>query len=388
MSLREGFTTGSAATAAAMAAFGGLLGLSFPDAVDCPLPPFRETPDAPPLPAGRLSIPVETAALCGETATATVIKDGGDDPDATHRARIEANVELLDPALAVPAGEELEILMPGPLPLLLRGGPGVGRVTLPGLPVAVGEPAINPVPRRQIQAGLREVAARCGYRGGARVTLSVHDGESIARKTLNPRLGILGGISILGTHGTVRPYSHDAWKASILEGLNVARAVGCPRVFLSTGRRSERLLQDLFPLDREQAFIQVADFAEFSLHSAVETGFHTLVWGCFFGKLVKLAQGLGHTHAHAAPLEMEQLARWCADAASGDTRELTRAVAACTTANQALEFILPRPDADDMLRALALRAKAVAESFAPGAHVDMILFSMDDDKRKELMRVG
>ncbi len=389
MSLREGFTTGSAATAAAMAAFGRLIGLSISDAVDCPLPPFTEAPGLAPLPSGYLRIPLERVELDGETATAAVIKDGGDDPDATHRARIEAKAVLIDAARTSPQAGE--ILVPGFPPLLLRAGSGVGRATLPGLPVAVGEPAVNPVPRRQIQVGLREFAAQGGYEGGVQITLSVRDGELIARKTLNPRLGILGGISILGTHGTVRPYSHDAWKASILEGLNVAKAVGCPRVFLSTGRRSERLLQDMFPLDREQAFVQVADFAEFSLNSAVETGFCDIVWGCFFGKLVKLAQGLGHTHAHAARLEMELLARWCAEAATGDTLggicELTRAVAACTTANQALEFILPRPDADAILRALALRAKCATESFAPGAQVNLILFSMNDDVRKELIRV-
>ncbi len=389
MSLREGFTTGSAATAAAMAAFGRLIGLNISDAVDCPLPPFTEAPGVAPHPSGHLRIPLEAVELDGETATAAVVKDGGDDPDATHRARIEAKVALLDAARVIPQAGE--ILVPGSPLLLLRGGSGVGRVTLPGLPVAVGEPAINPVPRRQIQVGLGEFAVQRDYQGGVQVTLSVRDGELIARKTLNQRLGILGGISILGTHGTVRPYSHDAWKASILEGLNVAKAVGCSRVFLSTGRRSERLLQDIFPLDREQAFVQVADFAEFSLHSAVKTGFCDIVWGCFFGKLVKLAQGLGHTHAHAAPLEMDLLAGWCAKAASGgtlgSTSQLTRAIAACTTANQALEFILPRPDADAILRALALRAKCVAETFAPGAQVSLILFSMNDDARKELIRV-
>ena len=385
MSLREGFTTGSAATAAAMAAFGRLLGLEFPAAVDCPLPPFAETPGEPPTAAGRLNIPLAAVTLSDGRATAAVIKDGGDDPDATHRARIEAEAELLAPADAAPGGGE--ILVPGFPLLLLRGGPGVGRVTLPGLPVAVGEPAINPVPRRQIQAGLREVAALRGYKGGVRVTLSVPDGENIARRTLNPRLGITGGISILGTHGTVRPYSHDAWKASILEGLSVARAVNCPRVFLSTGRRSERLLQNIFPLDREQAFVQVADFAEFSLRSAVDAGFRDIVWGCFFGKLVKLAQGLWHTHAHAAPLEMERLARWCAEAAAGDARGLESAIASCTTAGQALDLLLHRPDADALLRAPALRAKRVVESFAPGARIELFLLSMNDDTGRELIRL-
>lgn len=386
MRLREGFSTGSAAAAAAMAAFGRLVGVNISGAVHCPLPPFAEAPGGKLLPSGHLRIPLESIDLDdGGTATAAVIKDGGDDPDATHRARIEANVTLINAARIHPRAGE--ILVPGSPPLLLRGGSGVGRATLPGLPVAVGEPAINPVPRRQIQAGLREVAVQGGYEGGVQVTLSVRDGELIARKTLNPRLGILGGISILGTQGTVRPYSHDAWKASILEGLSVAKAVDCPRVFLSTGRRSERLLQGIFPLDREQAFVQVADFAEFSLHSAVEAGFCDIVWGCFFGKLVKLAQGLGYTHAHSAPLEMELLARWCAEAAAGDTRGLESAITACTTAGQALEFILPRPDADAILRALALRAKRAAESFAPGSQLSLILFSMNDDLCKELIRV-
>ena len=380
MALREGFTTGSAATAAAMAAFARLLGAEVQEFVSCPLPPFEETDDGLLFPAGRLDIPISSVMLHekNNSVRALVIKDGGDDPDATHQAGIEAEVALCPAEHLLP--HEGEIFLPGPPPLVLRGGRGIGRVTLPGLPVAVGEPAINPVPRKQILAGLKEVAAQYACKAGLVVTLSVPNGESIARKTLNPRLGILGGISILGTHGTVRPYSHDAWKASILEGLSVAQAVNCPRILLTTGRRSERLLNGLFPHEREQAFVQVADFAEFSLRSAVESGFRDIIWGCFFGKLVKLAQGQGHTHAHSAPLDMNSLALWCAESASQDASDLKRAIAACTTANQALDLILPRPDAMKILHSLAQKAKHVAESFAPGASVRLYLFSLDDDK--------
>ena len=381
MSLREGYTTGSSATAAAMAAFALLLGVRLPDSIDCPLPPFKDNETRH---NKRHLIPLHSLEMRDNCARAVVIKDGGDDPDATHRAPIIAEVALLDADSMQP--REGEIFLPAPLPVILAGGEGVGRATLPGLPVAVGEPAINPVPRRQIQEGLREIAMQYGYTGGLKVTISVQDGAKIATKTLNPRLGIVDGISILGTQGTVRPYSNEAWMASILEGLSVARAVGCPRVFLTTGRRSERLLQEQFP-DRAQAYIQVADFAEYSLRSAVETGFTEIIWGCFFGKLVKLAQGLGHTHAHSAPLEMDKLAAWCAEAGDDFPPELMAQISACTTANQALSYIQPRSDAEKILHFIALKAKATAESFAPDARITMMLFSMDPAEHKELVRL-
>ncbi|WP_223290496.1 MULTISPECIES: cobalt-precorrin-5B (C(1))-methyltransferase CbiD [Desulfovibrionaceae] len=463
--LREGFTTGSALTAAAMAALRLLLRGEAPDSVTVPLPPFTADDrddrvsgshgdnggDA--APAGWLDVPVETVArLDGaragtRAALGVVIKDGGDDPDATHRARIEALVEcapagmplpqdvndlpeigdgltetgngspdilglpdlpdlpdtpvtpgMPDLLLPFPGGEAFPVapaistpqVAPSPPPssgpcpprdgvtVLLRGGTGVGRVTLPGLPVAVGEPAINPEPRRQLAFAVHRECAAAGWRGTVRVTARVPEGQRMARHTLNPRLGIVGGISILGTRGTVRPYSHDAWQAAVAQGLDVARAAGLTEVCLSTGRRSETLLMRAYPALPPLAFVQAADFAAFSLAAAAQRGFARVAWGCFFGKLVKLAQGLPHTHAHTAPLDLPLLARWAADAGAGT--ETRAAVAAANTAGQALELLLTDPAHPAVLRAVARRARDAAHGWTGGAEsvtVTVHLFHMD-----------
>lgn len=444
--LREGFTTGSALAAAAMAALRLLLRGATPDVVAVPLPPFtidiessgNGGGDA--APAGWLDVPVEKVTRLGSVhadiraALGVVIKDGGDDPDATHRARIEALVECApagatlsqDPdglahgadglahaagGLVYDAGElteggtpDLPLPFPGcdappgapvspaphtaPAPalcpphagvtVLLRGGTGVGRVTLPGLPVAVGEPAINPEPRRQLAFAVHHECAAAGWRGTVRVTVRVPEGRRIARHTLNPRLGIVGGISILGTRGTVRPYSHDAWQAAVAQGLDVARAAGLTEVCLSTGRRSETLLMRVYPALPPLAFVQAADFAAFSLAAAAQRGFARVTWGCFFGKLVKLAQGLPHTHAHTAPLDLPLLARWSVSAGAGT--ETCAAVAAANTAGQALELLLADPAHPAVLRAVAERARDAAHGWTGGAEsvtVTVHLFHMD-----------
>ena len=264
--LREGFTTGSAATGAAMGALALLLGKERKTHCEVPLPPQEEDATSP---RGFLTIPIEDvqhiSSLC---AKACVRKDGGDDPDATHNALIEATVMRTKDAGRID----------------IEGGEGVGRVTLPGLPVAVGEWAINPGPRRQLALGLRLMAQQWTYAGGIKVSISVPRGEDIARHTFNPRLGIVGGISILGTQGTVKPSSNDAWKATIAQGVHVAHATGCRTLCLATGRRSERLLLACYPELSPQAGVQVADFAEFSLQEAAKYDFERIVWGCFFGR--------------------------------------------------------------------------------------------------------
>lgn len=440
--LREGFTTGSALAAAAMAALRLLLRGATPDVVAVPLPPFAsasvesgdgENSGGDAAPAGWLDVPVAevtplVVARAGNCAAlGVVIKDGGDDPDATHRARIEALVECapagatlsqtpdglaLDadgpvshtgeltedgtpdlplpfPGCDAPPGAPASPALPvAPAPafcpphdgitVLLRGGTGVGRVTLPGLPVAVGEPAINPEPRRQLAFAVHHECAAAGWRGTVRVTVRVPDGQRIARHTLNPRLGIVGGISILGTRGTVRPYSHDAWQAAVAQGLDVARAAGLTEVCLSTGRRSETLLMRAHPALPPLAFVQAADFAAFSLAAAAQRGFARVAWGCFFGKLVKLAQGLPHTHAHTAPLDLPLLARWSASAGAGT--ETCAAVAAANTAGQALELLLADPAHPAVLRAVAERARDAAHGWTGGAEsvtVTVHLFHMD-----------
>ncbi len=356
---REGFTTGSAATAAACAAVELLLAGRGPSSVTIPLPPFDDRGR----PEGRLAVAVEQTRREANGALARVIKDGGDDPDATHKAAIDVHARL-DPALP-------------PLSLRIEGGRGVGRATLPGLPVPVGEAAINPVPREQMRRAVLETLERLGAReaAGLVLTVSVPDGERIARRTLNPRLGIVGGISILGTHGIVRPYSHDAWKQAIILSLDVALAARAdhpphePALCLSTGRRSERLLMARYPDLDPLFFIQAADYAAFSLKAAAERGFIPLAWGCFFGKLAKLAQGLSYTHARSAPLDMAWIARRAGGTAA-------REIAACVTAGHALEILLALPQGPDIVRGIAATAGEQARKFA-GAPVIIHLFHQD-----------
>ena len=205
-----------------------------------------------------------------------------------------------------------------------------------------------------------------------RVIVSVPEGERLARQTFNPRLGIVGGISILGTQGTVRPYSHQAWKATIEQGLAVAAATGCRDMGLTTGRRSERLLMDKYPQMPQRSFIQVADFAAFSLKAAGAMPFDNLIWGCFFGKLVKLAQGHAYTHARHAELDMEDLAHLCRQCGASCADQVRH----CITAAHALELLLQDKAGNDVIALAGEKAAAVAANFA-GRHVRLHLFHTD-----------
>lgn len=310
---RDGFTTGSAAAATTAAALAVLLAGEMSDEITIPLPPDEHGV----IPPERITVPLsfcervtDRNALMGY---AGVIKNAGDDPDVTDGLLITAHVAR-DPAQFPP-----ELLRDSRAPLALGNGitlyagRGIGVATLPGLPVAVGEIAVNPSPRRQIAASLLEVAGLWGYHGNIHCRLSALDGETRAKKTLNPRLGIVGGISILGTRGTVKAFSAEAWRVTISRALDVAAESGCSTVCLSTGRRSEKALRAMFSDLPEQAFIQAADHAGHALASAAARGFSRIVWGCFPGKLLKLAQGLAWTHAHAATPDFGLLEQLCAE---------------------------------------------------------------------------
>ncbi len=349
--LREGFTTGTAAAAAAKAGVLFLAAGLRPESVEVPLPA-----------GGRLAIPVARIAPEGEGVRAVVVKDGGDDPDVTHRAEIHALVAL---NTGLRDGE-----------IVLDGGKGVGRVTLPGLPVPPGEPAINPAPRAQIAAACREGLEEAGKRGGARVLIEVPAGERLAQKTLNPRLGILGGISILGTRGTVKPFSHESYLATIESGLDVARAAGVTHVILATGGRSERLARSDLPGVPELACVQFADFFAPALAAAAARGFSRITLSVFFGKLAKQAQGLANTHARTAPLSLAALAAACTGA--GLDPDSAARVAAANTALAAQEIILASPARQACLAAVAARALACARKFAgPGPVLEYRLYSQD-----------
>ncbi len=230
--MRRGWTTGTCATAAAKAAFAALVTGEFPDPVEVTLPRGE-----------RPSFALALTRKEGSSATAGVIKDAGDDPDVTHGALVLATVRPGAPGAGV----------------TFRAGEGVGTVTRPGLPVPPGEPAINPVPRRMIRDAIAEVAAAAGRAADAEVEIAIPGGEALAAKTLNGRLGIVGGLSILGTTGIVVPYSCSAWIHSIHRGIDVARAAGVTHVAGATGASSEAAVQKLYGLP-EIALIDMGDF--------------------------------------------------------------------------------------------------------------------------------
>lgn len=325
--LKSGFTTGTAAAAAAKAALIRIVTGSDPDFVDILL-----------LTEDRIRIPVHGCKLIsGCRAIATVVKDAGDDPDVTHGAEIGAIVTI---GTAHDARESRDVegsdeFFPG---ITITGGEGVGHVTLPGLEIPPGQPAINPGPQKMIAQAVEDVLGPKPWNQAITVEVFVPKGRLLAEKTLNARLGIIGGISILGTTGIVRPMSHEAYEATIASSLSVARAGGCMQVVLTTGRRSERFAQGVVPDLPEIAFIQIGDFFKISLEKAVQKGFGRITLAVLFGKAVKMAQGFAHTHAARSDLSLAVLSEW-ALAAVGDG-EFSRRLSRANTARGALSMIM------------------------------------------------
>jgi cobalt-precorrin-5B (C1)-methyltransferase len=348
--LRTGFTTGAAAAAAAKGALLHILEGSPPPAVAIDL-----------LSGERIRVAVHSCRKTGTgQAACTVIKDAGDDPDVTHGAEIGAVVRI-------GAGG-------GPAQIRIEGGAGVGRVTKPGLEVPAGEPAINPGPRRMITQALAEVLAAHGRAGLVEVEVFVPRGAEISRKTLNARLGILGGISILGTTGVVRPMSHAAFVATIAAALSVARAAGHSRVVLTTGRRSERHAQACWPQLAEEAFIQIGDFFQKSLEMAAAKGFDRVTLAAFFGKALKMAEGVPHTHAAASELSMQTLSRrvlgLSADAG------LAGRIRVCNTAREA--FALLAAGHPEIIGDVGRRMAGSGARFAgPAVRVSSVIFDYE-----------
>ena len=327
-----------------------------------------QTPDAvhiPFLTEGGVTIPLERVQrLAKNKAICTVIKDAGDDPDVTHRAEIGAEIEL----------SAREPSSGGSFELRIEGGRGVGIVTKPGLEVPPGSPAINPGPRRMIRAAVDAVLAgrRCGF--DINIRIFVPRGEVLARKTLNARLGIIGGISILGTTGIVRPMSHAAYTATIQSALSVAASSGQRTAVLTTGRRSERFAQAALPDLAAECFVQIGDYFRFTLETAVEKDLKTAILAVFFGKALKMAQGIPHTHAAKAALVLERLAEWTR-AATGDDA-LTQDIGGANTARQAFEILKNR--APFMIGQVARRVVRSASNFAHGQlAVRCIIFDYD-----------
>lgn len=353
---RTGFTTGANACAAASAATRLLVHGSL-DVWTGPLPEL--TADRYDTVVGAISVTlpngdgvrfaVRTARVepdaDGPSAYASVVKDGGDDPDCTHRAELWARVTLTD--------------TPG---VTLERGEGVGVVTRPGLGIAVGTLAITTPPRENIEA---EVSTLLPAGRGARVTLGIVDGERLAKKTLNARLGIEGGLSILGTTGIVHPYSTAAFRASVSQAIDVAVAGGLDEVVVTTGGRSERFAQTLRPDLPDMAFVQMGDFVGYALEHAARHGLRAATVCGMIGKLAKMADGRMMTHAAGSevdPVLLADIAR-----AAGADEALAATIATANTGRHVQELVqaagLPR-----FFDALCERAAVMLAAHLAGRH--------------------
>jgi cobalt-precorrin-5B (C1)-methyltransferase len=326
--LRRGWTTGACAAAATKAAYVALLTQRFPDPVAIQLPGGE-----------RPMFDLVAKALRSDRAEAAVIKDAGDDPDVTHGALVRATVCRSEPGTGV----------------IFVAGEGVGVVTRPGLPIAVGEPAINPKPRELIRRIVDQVARDHGDAGDLEVTLSIPGGEILAARTTNRRLGIVGGLSILGTTGVVIPYSCASWIHSIHRGIDVARAAEIDHIAISTGSTSERAVQALHALS-DMALIEMGDFVGGTLkylrrHPIARA---TLAGG--FAKITKLAAGHLDLHSDRSQVSLPELADMLE--AGGATDELIDDARAAASAGQVLEIAQAQglPLADEVAR----RARLVA----------------------------
>ena len=303
--LRYGWTTGACATAAAKAAFQALITGSFPDPVEIRLPKGK-TP----------TFDLAESKLGEGFATVAIVKDAGDDPDVTHGATIEARVQWgADEGIVFKAGE------------------GVGTVTKPGLLLAVGEPAINPAPRQMIIDNLSEIATTHKSALNVEVTISVRNGEALAQKTWNGRLGIVGGLSILGTTGIVVPYSCSAWIASIRQVIDVGRAAGLKHMAATTGSTSEKTVSKIYGFD-ETSIIDMGDFAGGALKYLRDNPVPRITLAGGFGKLAKLAAGHLDLHSKRSQVDMEFLAGLAKNA--GASSKIIQEIEATETAAQAL----------------------------------------------------
>ena len=316
--MRTGFTTGACAQAGVKAsleallsgAFAGHVTIRLPNGKEASFPLFREI---------HLDEVRERRAAC------SIIKDGGDDPDCTHGAEIEIEVTVTEKGT-------VEYV----------AGPGVGTITKPGLSLPVGEPAINPVPRRYMEkefGGLKKrLEKKYGLNNaGIRVKISIEDGVERAKKTLNERLGIAGGLSILGTKGIVVPFSTAAYRSSISQSMDVAKARGIETIVLTTGGQSEGFAMKLYPEIPPEGFIQIGDFTGFSVKEAGKKQFSQIIMAGFLGKFSKLAKGVTQTHAAGSQVDLEFLASLARETGSNET--ICQQIVAANTARHVGEIL-------------------------------------------------
>jgi cobalt-precorrin-5B (C1)-methyltransferase len=329
--LRTGWTTGTCASAASKAAVTALRDQASQETVEVALPSGR-----------RVRFAVESCAFAPLRATAVVVKDAGDDPDVTHGAHLTATA--------------FWGTAPG---LALEGGEGVGVVTKPGLGIEVGEPAITPTPRAMIVQAVAEAVDP--QTRGVVIVISVPGGEQMARKTTNARLGIIGGISILGTTGIVRPFSTASWRASVEQAVSVMAAQGERIAVLCTGGRTEKGAMALLPFLPEVCFVEVGDFTGAALRRGLAVGLERVIFVGMAGKLAKLAAGVLMTHYTRSKVDLGLLGE--VTLAAGGSAEVAQAVTAANTGRHAYEIWeregLLRPAGDELcqrVRSVLLRA--------------------------------
>ncbi|SHJ04996.1 cobalt-precorrin 5B C1-methyltransferase [Geosporobacter subterraneus DSM 17957] len=348
--MRYGYTTGSCAAAAAKAA--AIMALEGQ-------PIKRVQIDTPK--GWNLELTIETWEIAEHRALCTIKKDGGDDPDNTHGMLIGASVEITD---------QPEIL--------LKGGIGVGTVTKPGLQIPPGEPAINPVPRAMIQ---KEVSSVLPKGKGAVVTIFAPEGEAVAQKTFNPRLGIIGGISILGTTGIVEPMSEEAFKESLAIELKMAVQDGLDQVILVPGNHGRDLAYACYGISKDKV-IKTSNFVGFMLEKCVEYGVRKVLMIGHIGKFVKLAAGIFHTHSKVADARIEILAGNLA--LLGAPQSLITELFDCVTTEAALSLIEDN-GYESVYEILCDKAEEKsAQHVYNQLEVGVIMFSMD----KRILGVG
>ncbi|AKH99783.1 cobalamin biosynthesis protein CbiD [Hoeflea sp. IMCC20628] len=343
--LRRGWTTGACATAATKAALTALLSGDFPDPVEITLPK-GETP----------CFPLAREILTEDHAMAGIIKDAGDDPDVTHGALVIASVRRL------PTGDGI----------VFRAGDGVGMVTKAGLPIPVGEPAINPVPRQMMIQVVTALCAEHGVSPDVEIEIAIGNGAELALQTWNPRLGIVGGLSVLGTTGVVHPFSCSSWIHSIHRGIDVARAEGYAHVLGATGSTSEKTAQDFYKLP-DIACLDMGDFAGGLLKYLRAHPVPRLTIAGGFAKLTKLGQGALDLHSGRSQVDMV----WLADHALqlGAHVDLKQRILSANTAMEVLE--LTREQGVDLPAAIAVAARSIALETLRGAPVEVDVMVMD-----------
>jgi len=345
--LRTGFTTGSCATAASKACILAIQNQKIIENVDIILPK-----------RSRLEIEIDSCEFTTNSAKCSVIKDGGDDPDVTHGAAIFVNIELTDVI------GEIEI----------DGGEGVGRVTKPGLGLEIGSAAINPTPKKMILENVKEVGEELLEKNGIRVVVSVPKGKELGPKTDNPRIGIMGGISILGTSGIVIPYSTASFAAAIRQQISVVNTMNDDNVVLTTGGRSEDFARKIIDLP-DHSFIQMGDFSGYTIKQCAKQELKKAYVAGFIGKLAKMAAGVKQTHVKGGKVDMKFLSELAKRCNAGE--ETISKILGANTARNVQEIIIEdKIDGffDEVTKEACIQMRQHSEEKIP---VEVILFDFD-----------